>query len=269
MIEVLYCNENSIIERLAESLVIGGLPMETKKLTKDDLEIEIENLYDLLSEIWFNKEYFNFDKKEKVIRLGDEVNEDIAEDLKYCLCCSFSDYDTESYEAVDGFLNENLDKYTKRGINLGHVKIGSGHNSMYKGVSFNMIIKFPLYWLKQYQRYNFSDVISSQSTMHKILKFDLKEMFSDEVDDRCIAVIEELRNQYNNESDEDKKKQIWRKIINSCPDGLHMCMGITMNYLQAISMINQRKNHKLSEWADDFIPYLLNLPFLDFLLIKE
>ena len=266
MIEILYCNQDSIIERLAESLVIGGLPMETKQITKYSLKEEIDNLYEILDTVWDYKEYFNFDKKEKVIRLSDRVDESVAEDLKYSLCCGFSDYDTESYEAVDGFLEENLDKYTKRGRTLGHVKTGSGHNSLYKGVSFNMIIKFPLYWLKQYQRYNFTDVISSQSTMHKILEFDLKEMFSDKVDERCIAVIEELRDKYNNETDRDKKKDIWERIINSCPDGLHMCMGITMNYLQASSIINQRKNHKLSEWSKDFVPYLQSLPYYDFFM---
>lgn len=264
MIEVLYCNQNSIIERLAESLVIGGLPMETKKLTERGLEDEIESLDELLKEVWFYKDYFKFDKDKKVVRVIDNIDGCIADIIKRDIVYGLKKVD--SIMAINTYLEENLDKYTKRGRTLGHVKTGSGHNSLYKGVSFNMIIKFPLYWLKQYQRYNFTDVISSQSTMHKILEFDLKEMFSDKVDERCIAVIEELRDKYNNETDKDKKKDIWERIINSCPDGLHMCMGITMNYLQASSIINQRKNHKLSEWSKDFVPYLQSLPYYDFFM---
>lgn len=266
MVDVLYCNEMNIIDVLAESLVIGGLPMETKKITSNSLDLEIKGLSSILKYIWVNREFFTFDKKNKIIRINENVDKDIISDIADDFSCFKNDL--TDVEFINSYL-EKIDKYTKRGINLGHVKIGSGHNSMYKGVGFNMIIKFPLYWLKEYQRYNFSDIISSQSTMHKILEFDLKDMFSDEVDDRCIAVIEELRNEYNNETDSVKKKKIWRKIINSCPDGLYMVMGITMNYLQSISMVNQRKNHKLSEWADDFIPYLVNLPYFDFLLIKE
>lgn len=267
MIEILYCNQDSIIERLAESLVIGGLPMETKKITKDTLTDEIMELNDNLRLIWNCREYFDFDKENKVIR----VKKGLSEHGLDVLACEFLSYDETDFNNpsesnINYVLEKYLDKYTKRGRTLGHVKTGSGHNSLYKGVSFNMIIKFPLYWLKQYQRYNFTDVISSQSTMHKILEFDLKEMFSDKVDERCIAVIEELRDKYNNETDKDKKKDIWEKIINSCPDGLHMCMGITMNYLQASSIINQRKNHKLSEWSKDFVPYLQSLPYYDFFM---
>lgn len=242
MVDILYCNQNNIINVLAESLVIGGLPMETKKITPVGIEMEIFKLSKLLQYVWSNKELFIFDKENKVIRLDKSLDEDIISDIADDFGYYRSDNSLTGAEWVNHCL-EGIDKYTKRGINLGHVKVGSGHNSMYKGVSFNMIIKFSLYWLKEYQRYHFSDIISSQSTMHKILEFDLKDMFSDEVDDRCIAVIEELRDEYNKEKDTDKKKKIWRKIINSCPDGLHMCMGITMNYLQAISMVNQRKHH--------------------------
>lgn len=244
MLEVLYYDREGIYRTLAESLVIGGLPMRTDNFTKKDLKDEIDSV-----STWIK----NADRyRDEVIELEDENGRkflDIKNNLNHTYWKKFG-------------------KYYRRGKALGQVKSGSGHNSMYKGVAFNMVIKFPLYWLKEYQRYHFTDIISSQSTMHKILEFDLSKMFSDEVDPRCIAVIEELRDEYNNETDKDKKKDIWRKIINSCPDGLHMCMGITMNYLQAISMIQQRENHKLSEWSEDLIPFLLELPLLKLLMIK-
>ena len=160
-------------------------------------------------------------------------------------------------------------KYYRRGKALGLVKPGSGHNSMFKGVTFNMVIDFPLYWLKEYQRYHFTDIISSQSTMHKILEFNLDDMFTDEVDPRAIEIIKDLKEQYNLEQDKDKKKVIWRRLINTLPDGFHMSMGITMNYLQAISIVGQRKNHKLSEWRDDFVPFLLDLPLFKMFMIKD
>lgn len=269
MVEVLYCNESNIINTLAESLVIGGLPMRKDKITSNKLFGEINYLEYLLSMIWADKKYFIFNKKEKKIKLKENLNEEILE----CLDMMLSEgegYNPEEYiKNINNTLDDLNTPYIKRGINLGHVSTGSGHNSMFKGVSFNMIIKFPLYWLKEYQRYHFTDIISSQSTMHKILEFDLKEMFSDKVDERCIAVIEELRDKYNKETDKNKKKEIWETIINSCPDGLHMVMGITMNYLQAVSIIKQREHHKLSEWSKNFVPYLKSLPYLDFFLLED
>lgn len=248
MIKVLYCNEGEIINALAESLVIGGLPMNDKVPTQEGLTKEIEELAIALDLIWSYKDYFEFNKELKQIRLKESlVNKGFSDEYVNHIC-------------------EGLDVYCKRGRTLGNVPVGSGHNSLFKGVQFNMIIKFPLYWLKEYQRYHFTDIISSQSTMHKILKFNLEDMFSDEVDPRCISIIKELKCEYEQEEDKDKKRQIWRKIINSCPDGLHMVQGITMNYLQLTTIIPQRRNHKLKEEWGAFCKFFESLPFYDFFL---
>ena len=244
MIKVLYYNEQEIINNLAESLVIGGLPMNDKVPISESLKEEIDELKNKLTIIWEYKELFNFDKVNKVIRLKEKENTGVNIDAFY----------------------KSLDVYTNRARTLGNVPTGSGHNSLFKGVQFNMIISFPLYWLKEYQRYHFTDIISSQSTMHKILKFNLDDMFSDEVDPRCIAVIKELKREYEEENDKDEKKKIWRKIINSLPDGFTMTQGITMNYLQLTTMIPQRRNHKLKEEWGVFCEFCEKLPFYDFFL---
>lgn len=243
MLEVLYYDREGIYRTLAESLVIGGLPMRTDNFTGENLKNEIERVSGWIRDVDIHKH--------KIIELVDENGRkflDIENNLNHTYWKEFG-------------------KYYRRGKNLGQVKPGSGHNSMYKGVTFNMVIKFPLYWLKEYQRYHFTDIVSSQSTMHKILEFDLGKMFGDEVDPRCIAVIEELRDEYNNETDKDKKRDIWRRIINSCPDGLHMVMGITINYLQATSIYYQRRNHKLKEEWGVFCDFIEELPLFKILLL--
>ena len=247
MINILYYDREMIYKTLAESLVIGGLPMNKYKATTEGLTEEIKFC-------------------ESMICLLD-INEDKTIPLR--------DKNDREYLGLEGStieVNEQLEKfgkYYRRGKALGLVKPGSGHNSMFKGVTFNMVIDFPLYWLKEYQRYHFTDIISSQSTMHKILEFNLDDMFTDEVDPRAIEIIKDLKEQYNLEQDKDKKKVIWRRLINTLPDGFHMSMGITMNYLQAISIVGQRKNHKLSEWRDDFVPFLLDLPLFKTFMIKD
>ena len=247
MINILYYDREMIYKTLAESLVIGGLPMNKYKATTEGLTEEIKFCESVIK--------FLDKNKDKTIILKDE------DDREYL-----------GVENVAIHIDEQLKKfgkYYRRGKALGLVKPGSGHNSMFKGVTFNMVIDFPLYWLKEYQRYHFTDIISSQSTMHKILEFNLDDMFTDEVDPRAIEIIKDLKEQYNLEQDKDKKKVIWRRLINTLPDGFHMSMGITMNYLQAISIVGQRKNHKLSEWSDDIVPFLLDLPLFKTFMIKD
>ena len=247
MVNVLYYDREMIYKTLAESLVIGGLPMNKYKTTTEGLTEEIKFCESVIKFLDVNKD--------KTIILKDENDRE------------YLGLEGASIE-LDKEL-KNFGKYYRRGKALGLVKPGSGHNSMFKGVTFNMVIDFPLYWLKEYQRYHFTDIISSQSTMHKILEFNLDDMFTDEVDPRAIEIIKDLKEQYNLEQDKDKKKAIWRRLINTLPDGFHMSMGITMNYLQAISIVGQRKNHKLSEWSDDFVPFLLDLPLFKTFMIKD
>ena len=247
MVNVLYYDREMIYKTLAESLVIGGLPMNKYKATTGGLTEEIKFCESVIKFLDVNKD--------KTVVLKDE------NDREYLGVENVATH-------IDGQLKK-FGKYYRRGKALGLVKPGSGHNSMFKGVTFNMVIDFPLYWLKEYQRYHFTDIISSQSTMHKILEFNLDDMFTDEVDPRAIEIIKDLKEQYNLEQDKDKKKVIWRRLINTLPDGFHMSMGITMNYLQAISIVGQRKNHKLSEWRDDFVPFLLDLPLFKTFMIKD
>lgn len=245
--EILYYDREYIYKTLAESLVIGGLPMNKHKATSEGLKKEIKEVEEYVRLIDVFKDYL-VEKEDEEGRIYISIEEGIVTPDEYF---------------------KSMGKYYRRGKALGQVKSGSGHNCMYKGVSFNMIVEFPLYWLKQYERYHFTDIISSQSTMHKILEFDLKDMFSDEVDPRCIAVIEDLRNQYNEETDKEEKRKIWRRIINSLPDGFMMTMGITISYLQALTMYQQRRHHKLKEEWGVFCEFLEELPLFKMFLLKE
>ena len=158
---------------------------------------------------------------------------------------------------------EVVDKYLKRGERLGSSPLGEGHNCYLKGVQFNVIINAPLYWMKQYQRYHFTDIISSQSTMHRITKMDIKKVCGEFVDNRVIEVLNEAIDDYNNTEDVDIKHLLFNKIVANCPSGLTLTQGITLNYLQLVSMYKQRKNHKLEDWSEDFKEFCDELPFFN------
>ena len=53
------------------------------------------------------------------------------------------------------------------------------------------------------------------------------------------------------------------------PSDFHLAMGITRNYLQALSMVKQREHHKLDDWSEDFVPFLKELPFFKLFMLGE
>ena len=141
------------------------------------------------------------------------------------------------------------DKDIARAVRLGTTKQGAGHDNFLKGILVQLDVTAPLYWWKQAQRYHWFDFISSQSTMHCLLKFDIRTQCVDETDDRVIKVLEELVDEYNAlpEFDESKKAK-WRTLVATLPCGF--CLGATMttNYQQLKTMYYQRRTHKLEEW---------------------
>src|SRR6056297_1240224 len=56
----------------------------------------------------------------------------------------------------------------KTAAKLAAANPGSGHDCWLKGVTVSMNITAPQYWWMQAMRYNFFDIVSSQSKMHRI-----------------------------------------------------------------------------------------------------
>jgi hypothetical protein len=150
----------------------------------------------------------------------------------------------------------------KRARTLGNTKSGEGHDNYLKGILVHVDIIAPLYWWKEAQRYHWFDFVSSQSTMHSLMKFDVGTQVVDETDSRVVQVIRELIEEYNAIEDNTLKIAKWREIIASLPCGF--CLGATMttNYQQLKTMYRQRVHHKLVEWHE-FCEWCLTLPMFD------
>ncbi|MBE6131293.1 MAG: hypothetical protein E7183_06180 [Erysipelotrichaceae bacterium] len=162
------------------------------------------------------------------------------------------------------------EKDIARAVRLGTTKQGAGHDNFLKGILVQLDVTAPLYWWKQAQRYHWFDFISSQSTMHCLLKFDIRTQCVDETDDRVIKVLEELVVEYNAlpEFDESKKAK-WRTLVATLPCGF--CLGATMttNYQQLKTMYYQRRTHKLEEWKI-FCAWCETLPgFLELTTVRK
>lgn len=141
------------------------------------------------------------------------------------------------------------EKDMKRAVRLGGARNGEGHDNFLKGIIVQMDLIAPLYFWKQAQRYHWFDFVSSQSTMHCLLKFNIESQCVKDTDHRVIEVEQSLVDEYFKMDENDPaKKEKWRAIVASLPCGF--CLGATMttNYQQLKTMYLQRRYHKLEEW---------------------
>ena len=161
---------------------------------------------------------------------------------------------------------------TDRTRQLGNVDTGTGHDNFLKGIVVQFDWKFTPKLSVEVERYHFIDFVSSQSTMHKITKFDLDKAYIKYVDKRCIDVIKEKVEEYNKlstmvtTSDLDSTikhtellKEKYLEILYSNPCGIFLTARMTTNYQQLKTIYQQRRNHRLPEWQW-YCDWIENLP---------
>lgn len=166
----------------------------------------------------------------------------------------------------------------KRVCTLGKAKSGSGHDNFLKGIHVSFDLKYPMYFSPELQRYNWIDIVSSQSTMHRLTvaggKLEFHNMFNMYVDHNVIDVVQDYVENYNRltlgwdknvyltEEDWNNAKYFqFMKAISNLPRGYEMWMGVSTNYLQLKTIYNQRKNHKLKEDWSVFCDMCRELPY--------
>lgn len=159
------------------------------------------------------------------------------------------------------------EKDLKRAITLGKTKTGEGHDNFLNGIVIQFDLYAPLYMWKQIQRYHFMDFISSQSTMHKLINFNIRSQCVKETDPVILERYQILLDGYN--SDEIKSNDKWRTLVASLPCGFVLGATMTTNYRQLKTIYLQRKHHKLKEWHE-FCEWCESLPyFIDLLGIEK
>ena len=156
------------------------------------------------------------------------------------------------------------DKDLKRAALLGTTGTGEGHDNFLNGIIVQFDLYAPLYMWKQIQRYHFLDFISSQSTMHRLLKFDVATQCVSDTDPVIVRRYQDLVADYNAEPDAAK----WRTLVASLPSGFVLGATMTTNYRQLKTIYLQRRNHKLKEWHD-FCAWCETLPLFTTICLGE
>lgn len=165
--------------------------------------------------------------------------------------------------------------FAKSTIRLATSAMGEGHDNFLNGI----IVQFDLTltnkaWVEA-ERYHFLDFVSSQSTMHRITRFDLDKAYIEYVDPRMIEIMKEKVQQYNELSEKAKTdaslneelKRRYLEILYSNPAGFRLTARMTTNYRQLKTIYAQRKNHRLPEWRV-FCEWCETLPHSEFITRK-
>lgn len=144
---------------------------------------------------------------------------------------------------------------TKGILALSNCEKGTGHDQWLTGVIVQFDLTYTVKAWTEAERYTFLDFISSQSTMHRIAKFDLDNQYSEYTDPRSIAIVKELVEKYN----ETKDPEDYLRILMSNPCGFKLTAGMSTNYRQLKTIYAQRKTHRLPEWRE-FCAWIETLP---------
>lgn len=174
--------------------------------------------------------------------------------------------------------------YDKEFVNIGVndlnlatrlIKAGTEHRKFLRMIHVQMDVTAPLYWWKEADTYKVGTTANSCSTMHKIAAkeftlddFSHDHLFNDAVVyngyvstsvlECVIGALNEFRNLYL----ETKDKRYWWQMIQLLPSSYNQRRTWDMSMETLLSILHQRKNHKLDEWNEfrdiclEQVPYL-------------
>lgn len=141
----------------------------------------------------------------------------------------------------------------------------SGHPNFLTGIRVSFDIKYPNYFSPELQRYNFLDIVTSSSKMHKIMVMaNDPKAYNKYVNQASLDNMKKLVESYNwacETGSLEDQYEAFMAVISNCPQGLELFMRCSTNYMQLRNIYNQRKNHKLKEDWGTFCRFIENLPY--------
>ena len=158
--------------------------------------------------------------------------------------------------------NKTNSEITDRTKSLGRTGMGEGHDNFLSGIVVNFDLTITNKMWVEAERYHFFQIVSSQSTMHRISKIgENRDNFDSHVDTRTLSILNEKIAEYNRLSSlstpddltirqerAELLKEAYLDILMNVPAGLKLTARISTNYRQLKTIYYQRKNHRLPEW---------------------
>jgi len=155
--------------------------------------------------------------------------------------------------AVD--VNDCNSEITERTKQLAGCEPGTGHDQFLTGIIVQFDLTLSIKAWVEAERYHFFDFVSSQSTMHRVLKFDPEKQCNEYVFEDTTELLKCLIKRY----EKDPTPENYLYVLYNVPVGYRITARMTTNYRQLKTIYRQRKNHRLPEWRE-FCKWIETLP---------
>lgn len=160
---------------------------------------------------------------------------------------------------------------TKTTIKLAQSGMGEGHDQFLTGIVVNFDLRCTNKMWVELERYRFINFVSSQSTMHRITKLDIRQQCNDYVWDSTIDKLEGAVRVYNQmvemKLEPELIKDKYLEILYNVPSGFELTARLTTNYRALKTVYSQRHQHKLPEWRE-FCEWIKTLPMAEDLIVR-
>lgn len=164
----------------------------------------------------------------------------------------------------------------QRAVKLSKTTFATGnqaHDQCLAGIRVSFDLTFTVKAWTEAERYKFLDFVSSQSTMHRITKFDLDKQYIKYVDLQIIEIMKQKVILYNMHADtkgypEDKLAEERLGILYSNPCGFKLTARMSTNYRCLKNIYKQRHDHRLPEWRE-FCKWIESLPYARELILVD
>lgn len=168
-------------------------------------------------------------------------------------------------------LSKVTDEIKETTIKLAQCGTGEGHDNFLNGILVTFDLTFTNKAWVEAERYHFLDFISSQSTMHRMARFNLDNAYIEYTDPRMIEIMKEKVKAYNDllasDPENPNLKKMYLELLYSNPAGFKITAKMTTNYRQLKTIYKQRRTHRLPEWQA-FCDWVLTLPHSE-LIVKQ
>ena len=153
------------------------------------------------------------------------------------------------------------DEITERTKALAGCATGTGHDQFLTGIIVQFDLTLSIKAWTEAERYHFFDFVSSQSTMHRVAKFDIEKQCNEYVHVGTISIVKGLLDCYNSKPTPEN----YLRLLYNIPVGFQLTARMTTNYRQLKTIYQQRKNHRLPEWRE-FCRWIETLPHAEFIV---
>ena len=195
----------------------------------------------------------------------------------------------KSHHKSDSYFDPDLDDFIigkndldlmRRLCSAAEKENNPAHNKFLRMIQVWVDIKAPRFWWVEWDTYKVSTTANSESTMHRLMKdgisrddLDYEWGFDQWMDDEMVGVINSINtiiDIYHNEKlTQEEKEKYFIAAKAFLPECYMQKRTVNLNYQVLRNMYNQRKNHRLSQWNEDFVNWVSSLPLGKELIMNQ